>query len=229
VKKGISYLVYGKERMEKLEALGKKLVYPKNYVIAEPDEPTAYCYIVKKGCVVSYEYYINGEKRLYRFHERDALFLEANVLFDRPPSMGFKTTCKTELLCISKADLLYAMKEDGAFALKIMESTSDKFFNYMEQVRYEKNHDVTSRICDLFLDMAPYYGVPILYENKILIRQKLSQQLISEMLGVNRITVVRIIKKLKEMGLIDQDGKNYIICDRKKLEEFQHSGEDAFV
>ncbi len=221
MKKGISYMVYSQKGMDRLEQLGKKLVYPKDFTVADSDEPTPYCYLVKKGCVVSYEYYENGEKRLYRFHEKNALFLEANVLFDRPPSISFKTICKTELICIDKKSLMEAMREDGEFALQIMESTSDKFFTYMEQVRYEKNHDVTWRICDLFLDLADYYGVPVIYGKKMMIRQKISQQLIAEMLGVNRITAVRSIKKLKDMGLIEKDHCYYVISDMEKLIEFQ--------
>lgn len=229
MKKGITYLVYNRNSIEKLEQMGKKLVYPKNYVIAEPDHLTPFCYIVKKGCVVSYEYYDNGEKRLYRFHDQNALFLEANVLFDRAPSLGFKTTCKTELICLSKRDLLEAIKDDPNLAIQIMESTSEKFFTYMEQVRYEKNHDVCWRICDLFLDLAQYYGIPVIYGKKVMIRQKLSQQLISEMLGVNRVTIVRAIKKMKELGLIEQDKKYYSIVDVDKLKEYQDSLEEKYM
>jgi CRP/FNR family transcriptional regulator len=50
-----------------------------------------------------------------------------------------------------------------------------------------------------------------------MIAEKVSQQTLSDLLGVNRITVNRSIKKLKDMGLILQINGFYCISDMEKL------------
>jgi CRP/FNR family transcriptional regulator len=65
------------------------------------------------------------------------------------------------------------------------------------------------------------YGVP--YNDAVMIKEKISQQILSDLLGVNRITVNRIIKILKDAGLLFQINGYYCICDVKKLKQHMDS------
>jgi CRP/FNR family transcriptional regulator len=87
----------------------------------------------------------------------------------------------------------------------------------MEQIRESRCHEATWRFCSLLLMFAENYGVP--YEGKILIKEKLSQKVLSDILGVNRITVNHIIKKLKDMDLIVQINSYYCIYNQERLKK----------
>lgn len=74
------------------------------------------------------------------------------------------------------------------------------------------------KVCNLLLTFAERYGVP--YDGKTLIKEKISQQMMANLLGVNRITMVRAIKELREMGLIEQVNGFYCIRDKERMQKF---------
>lgn len=220
----ILHLSRGTERLEKL---GFRRIFPKNHIIIEQGSPVDYCYIVKKGRVIGYEFTPAGEERVYNFNEEGSVLLEPNVLLNKPSAVYFKTTMSSELICISREALLCAMAEDQQLTLDIIESISDKFFASMDQIRQACCHNVTWKICNLLLIFADRFGVP--YDGKILIKEKISQQMLSNLLGINRITTVRTIKELKELNLLEQVNGYYCIRSIEKLKRHQDMVDTLFL
>ena len=214
-----SHLLYLPNSISRLERLGEIIAYPKKHVILEANTVSRYCYVVKNGRVISYEGYANGEERIYHFHEEGAIFLEENVLFGQILPLNFRTACPTELIRIDKPTLLKAMQEDAKLALYLLEAASAKFHSSMEQARHAQNYNITWKICDLILSFAKYNGV--FYGNKVMLKDKISQQTISSMLGINRITAVRAIKELKDLGLLEQVKGHYVVSDMDALAAYQ--------
>jgi CRP/FNR family transcriptional regulator len=210
-----SRLIHFSHGMESLEKLGFLKKLPKDCIFVEAGDEPLYCYWVKKGCVVGFEYTAGGDERIYDVMLPRSLILEMSLFLNKPSPVYFKTLKPSELICIDKSTLLNQMDEDRHLVTDIIEYMSYKFFAAMEQVRESKCHDAGWRFCSLLLMFADRYGV--MYDNKLLIKEKVSQQLFSNLLGVNRITVNRIIKKLTDMGLIEQINGYYCICDREKL------------
>ena len=97
------YLQRGTERLEKLGFLKR---FPKNFVIIEPDEVPRYCYIVKKGRVITFEFTPAGEERVYNFMEAGSILLESNTLMEVPAQVFFRTTMQTDLVCIERNKLV---------------------------------------------------------------------------------------------------------------------------
>ena len=87
----VSRLLYLPRGITRLEKLGEKKQFPKNHILIQAGEKPRYCYIVKYGRVVAYEYTLNGEERIYNFNEQNSLLLEANLLFDYASPISFKT------------------------------------------------------------------------------------------------------------------------------------------
>lgn len=218
-KKVRSHILSQKRSLSGMEKLGEVVFYPKKHVLVEAGQYNRYCYIVKKGRVLSYEICANGEERIYHFYEKNSVFLEDHVLFGEAAAVSFRTDCSTELIRIDKNTLLLALKRDPQLALDLIAASSGKFQSSMEQIRHEKNHSILWKICDLFLTFVDCYGEECM--GQIYIREKISQQMISNMLGINRITAVRAIKELKEKGLIGQLEGYYYIADIERLLHFQ--------
>jgi CRP/FNR family transcriptional regulator len=212
-------LLYLPRGIERLEKLGTRKILPKNYIIAEPGKFLDHCYIVRKGRVITYEFTPSGEERVYNFMEEGSLCLEANLLLNKPSPIYFKTAAPSELIYIGRETLMRAMAADPQITLDIIESISDKFFASMDQIRQSCCHNVSWKTCNLLLIFADRYGVP--YDGKILIREKVSQQMLSNLLGINRITMVRALKELKELDLIEQINGYYCIRNMEKLKRHQ--------
>lgn len=198
----------------------KKKKLEKDYMLAEAGKIPKYCYIVKSGRVVCYEYSINGEERIYNFNETNSLLLESYVLFDTVVPVNFKTTLSSEIIFIDKETLMKAITTDTEICMDIMQSLHMKFNTSMEQIRHANFHNASWKICDLLLMFADRYGVE--YDGKILIKEKISQQLLSNLLGINRVTAVRAIKELKDMSLVEQVNGYYCIRDVEKLKRHQN-------
>jgi CRP/FNR family transcriptional regulator len=210
------YLTQGTKRLEELGILRH---FPKNFVIIEPDEVPRYCYIVKKGRVITFEFTPTGEERVYNFMEEGSILLEANMLRELPAQVFFRTTVPTDLVCIEREELIQAMKDDFQLTMDIIIALSDKFFSSMDQIRQECSHNAKWKFCNLLLIFADRYGQK--YDGKVLIHEKVSQQMLSNLLGINRITAVRIVKELKELRLIEQINGFYCIRNVDKLKEYQ--------
>jgi CRP/FNR family transcriptional regulator len=182
------------------------------------------CYVVKKGRVISFEYTDSGEERIYNFMEEGSVLLESNVLTDKPVHIYFKTAKPCELVCIEKDELVRAIYADKELMMDVIESISCKFFASMDSMRYVCCHDATWRVCNLLLIFADRFGT--FYDGKILIREKINQQTISNLVAINRITAVHIFKKLKELNLVEQIDGFYCIPDVEKLKNYMNAHSD---
>jgi CRP/FNR family transcriptional regulator len=201
-----------------LEKLGILRKLPGNSIFIEPGEIPKYCYVIKKGGVIGFEYSSNGDERIYNIMLPGSLLLEMNLILNEPSPVYFKSIKPSELICIDRHTLLKQMSDDFPLVIDIIESISYKYLAAMGQVRETKCHDTNWRFCSLLLMFADRYGVPC--NGKILIKEKINQQILSDILGVNRITVNRIIKILKDSGLLLQINGYYCICDVKKLRQY---------
>jgi CRP/FNR family transcriptional regulator len=212
-----SRLIHLSHGLVSFEKFGFIQKIPKNSIFIEAGDIPKYCYVIKKGCVVGFEYTPNGDERIYDVMLPQTILMEINLFFNIPSPIYFKSLKSTELICIERQTLLNEMAEDQQVVMEIIQSISYKFLASAEQTREINCHNTSWRFCNLLLMFAEIYGVP--YEKKIIIEEKLSQQLLSNLLYVNRLTVNRIIKKLKDMGLIEQINGYYCICNKENLKK----------
>jgi CRP/FNR family transcriptional regulator len=208
-------LLYLPRGVGRLIDLGTLRHYPKNTVIVRQDAIPVYCYVVVRGRVITFEYNDRGNERVYNFLERNAIFLDANLLMNTPAPVAFRAATDSDISCIDRNALLRAIAEDPDVNFDIIQSISIKFLSSMDQIRETGTHNASWRVMNLLLIFADQYGVP--YDGKTLIKQQLSQQMLSNLLGINRITAVHIIKELKDLGLIEQINGYYCIRDIEKL------------
>ncbi|MDR1905065.1 MAG: Crp/Fnr family transcriptional regulator [Treponema sp.] len=211
-------LLFFPYKINTFEKIGSLVKVPKDTVIIEPGDIPQCCYAVKKGCVVGYEYNYGGDERVYNVQMMGSLILDANMFMNIPSPVYFKAVKYSELIKIEKQTLLHEMAEEPRLALDIIESISNKFLAAMDMVREVKCHNTTWMLCNLLLLFSDRYGAP--YDSKkIIIKEKISQQILAGLLGVNRITITRIIKKLKALGLIEQINSYYCITDIDKMKQ----------
>jgi CRP/FNR family transcriptional regulator len=218
-----SRLMYRPIETASLEKLGFLTKLPKYSVFIEPGDILKYCYVVKKGGVIGFEYSSGGDERIYNINLTGSLMLEMNLILNKPSPVYFKTIKPSELICIDRHTLLRQMNDDFHLATTVIESISYKYLAAMEQIRETKCHDAAWRFCSLLLMFADRYGVPD--NGTVIIKEKINQQILSDLLGVNRITVNRIIKILKDSGLLLQTNGYYCISDMEKLRQYMDNPE----
>ena len=205
--------------MAQLESIGKLEFYAKNQILAERGKVPDCCYVVRRGQVIGFEELSSGEELYHYIMDANTLFLEANVLFDQPVPISFKTVEPSEIIRIRKEDLELAVMKNPYLLLTAFHSVSHKFFEAMDELREIKCHSSTWRMCKLLLSFAEQYGVA--YDGKILIQKKLSIQLMTSLLGVNRATTVRSLHMLRDLGLIENINGYYCVRSIEALRRHQ--------
>ena len=56
--------------------------------------------------------------------------------------------------------------------------------------------------------------------DRVKLNYRISQQLLATMLGANRITVAKGVKRLKELGLVEKTDDFYYIVDEQRLRSY---------
>ncbi|MBQ9015087.1 MAG: Crp/Fnr family transcriptional regulator [Firmicutes bacterium] len=212
------HLLYIPRGIERLEKLGRREIVPKDTILNEIDEIPDFCYVVRSGQVLCYEISYAGDQRVYNIMEPGSLFLEECMLFDKPCPIQFRTLDQCELIRIEKCDLKRALKRDIDIVMDVCESLSTKFLSAMEHLRLGPRQSASWKICKMLLIYIAHYGKQQ-EDGSWLLSRRFSHQMIADILGLNRVTVTRKLKELKELGLVDSADGVLRFPDIHALEE----------
>lgn len=203
------------------EHIGTHLSLPKNHIIVRAGDVPSCCYVILSGSIAGFEYTATFEERSYvfdHFASSGILLLDAHVITGYPVPVTIRTQTDAELIQITRGQLLQFLYADPEYALEIIYSTSYKFFSAVDQLREARCNKTSAIISKLFLGLAHRYGTAS--GDKIIISKPFTQQELANLLGVNRITFIRVIKELRELGLIEVNDHLYCIPSIQKLKEF---------
>ncbi|RJE47280.1 cyclic nucleotide-binding protein [Dehalobacter sp. MCB1] len=213
-------------RIYRLENIPEALIgretevfYKKNTIIVSPGDVLEGFYYIKKGRVIAFEYFPKGNEEILSILEERSIFLESNVLLKVPAFCYFKTLEDTFVNFVKREDLLELLAKDLNVTLYVIESIAMKLYSHVNHADEILYYDSEWRICNLLLTFADNFGGK--EDKKIRLNIKTSQQFISNLLGINRITTTKVISKLKQMKLIEQTDGYYYIKDIQRLREHQ--------
>ena len=201
--------------IERFEAVGTQVKYAKNAPIVLEGEIADSCYYLTKGNVIITQRTLKDPEILFIF-STGVLMSSAHALFDEMLPYSSHAYEPVEAIRVMKDDIWPIIDEDSVIARFAIENMACLLVS-MRAKLYEKcNHSETWRICRLFDNMVDVYGVEVGGEIKI--NFKFSQQFVSDMLSISRITVVRRLKSLKEQNILDFRGGYYYVTDIKALQ-----------
>ena len=204
--------------VDKLAPLGEVVEMRKDTYFIKAGTKPEYCYIIKKGRIISSETYSNGKTRNGLIMTEGCILGESYLWLDEPCPTNFKTIEDSKLIRIPKQVFFDFVEENPDLYKPIIESLSKKLMSVMDELRQMAGCNVTWRICNLLLVFAESYGKQ--RGKAVCIDTHLTQQHIAQMLYTNRITIVRVFKKLQELNLITRVGNRYYITDIDALKKY---------
>ena len=206
--------------ISKLSKYGTLLSYPAHKEIACVGDMPDAVYIIKEGTVCTVRYTSSGNKKIFwnswQAETSDPIFLTASVITRRPVTVDIIAETNVKLVRIPYDSLMEAMHSDPIIGTGLAIILASRFMDVKAQLHESEEASFEQRFYELLLKYADEYGEP--YENKILIRIKLSQQFMADTLHVDRTTVARGIKKLKDDNLIERINDLYCIKNIKELQ-----------
>lgn len=200
------------------EQIGTKVRYRKGETITFANEEIKDISIILKGKAKQYVMSEEGREKILFILEPGGIIGDLSI--SQPKEAGFFVEAmeNLELIRLTFQDLQEALYKFPEYNLYILSSLSKKARNLVIQLEDNCFKDAETRVCEMLIKLAFYEGKMDPDSNTITFRT--SQQFISDMVGINRITTVRIIKNLREMGLLDVKGSKYIINDISLLEMY---------
>jgi CRP/FNR family transcriptional regulator len=207
--------------IEKLKSVGEIKSYAKDAVVSAPGASGSRCFVVLEGSVQAQHHTVSGMENAYIAHGPGYAMLEAQCFCEWTETAYFRAMEPSMLLMLERRKLMEALKGDHELALFFIGTLSEKFRWYIDHARNLSAHSAMWRLCEQILSFADQYGKP--HDGNILIDRKYSQQTLANMLHLNRITVVRYIKELKDMKLIEYVNGYLCVRDMAALSNYRDS------
>ncbi len=113
------------------------------------------------------------------------------------------------LCAMNRGDLETVIQRNPEFAVKIISHLARKLNATMRQVGETSGASVKEKLLRLLLRLANEYGKTT--PEMTVIELKLTQQEMGNMIGASRVKVSQVLRELKAAGILDYNGKYYIL------------------
>lgn len=199
-----------------IKNIGNKVHYNKDEIIIDADDRIRDIYILLSGKAKQYIMSDKGREKILFILKPGDIIGDISLFEQSKAGFFVEAIQDLDLIHLTEYDLKEKMQKYPELNLYILSSLSRKAKYLVDQLENTCFKDAETRLCELLIQLAFYEGE--LDENCSRITLRTNQQFISDMLGINRITTVKIIKNLKLMGLLDVQGTRYIINNLSLLE-----------
>jgi len=173
-------------------------------------------YIVLEGKVTLYRLSERGQKRVIYILNKGEIINE--VIFDNlTASINCEGFEDSEIISISKVDLLNIMKNDFKLTEVILYSMSKKIRRLYRQLKNTVPTKMDKRVAAKLWKLSKDYGVQT--QEGVLIDIKISITYLADMLGSSRETISRAVKELEIMDMVKIKHRKFIV-NREKLSRY---------
>lgn len=173
-------------------------------------------YIVLEGKVTMYRLSEKGQKRVIYILNKGEIINE--VVFDSyTASINCEGFEDSEIISISKVDLLNIMQVDFKLTEVILYSMSKKIRRLYRQIKNTVPTKMDKRVAAKLWKLSKDYGVE--RSDGVLIDLKLSITYLADMLGSSRETISRAVKELESMDMVKVEHRKFIV-NREKLNKY---------
>lgn len=203
---------------EKLLSSGKKVFFKKDEIIFHSGDKPAFFYILVKGKVISISNTKSGAMIYDVLVLPPCIIGESCIINNEEIPSTFKCLDNVELIKITKNVLLDIYKTDIDVALYLHGVTSNKFKSLMLQNIDYSTLSSEQRIVQVLIEFAELLGKN--FEGKVKINFKITQQFISDIVGVKRITTSRTFEKLKHDNVLELIDGIYYVKDIALLKHY---------
>lgn len=207
-----------KDMPEVFFKIGEKRIFKKNEVLKNTNENFEGAFILIKGCIADKSYSDKGLQVIRFVLKPPCIIGEIYAITDSMSYSQFICLENSELLFIEKNKLLNLLKSDDKAFKFIFESLHKKMVIFIGQTNEIVFLHADMKVACVINEFATEYGEE--FEGYIKINFNLTQQLISELIGVNRATVIRSVSKLIEKNIISYAGRTFIVKDLEALRYF---------
>jgi len=214
--------------LETMAEIKTSATYPKGAIIfIEGQEPTG-IHILCHGKVKVSTSSAEGKTYILRIAEGgDVLGLSAAVS-NLPYDATAEVLDSAQINFISRANFLRFITKHGEIALRVAQQLSFNYKTACKEIRsLSLSQNAAEKLSRLILDWSAHKGEHIGSQkenNDVKIHMSLTHEEISQLIGVSRETVTRMMGDFKRKKLIEVHGATLIVRDKKALSKMVNGG-----
>jgi CRP-like cAMP-binding protein len=180
---------------------------PKNQTIVEEGLSGDYMYVIREGQVKVTKLSGDGREKILELLGPGDFFGEMSLLDDAPRSASVKSLTETHILALSRPDFLKELRRNPDLGMAVIQELTRRVRQMDEQASSLSFQRVRERTQGLLVRLAK----DDVSRNGRRVTPPLTHQQIADMIGTSRETVTRIVKRLKDQGWLEQEGKHYLV------------------
>lgn len=175
--------------------------FPANTVVLLEGEKSETFYMIIEGKVKVFASEDDGNEVILSIQSRGEFFGEMTLVDDAPRSASVVTIQPTTLMTMSRAAFLECLSAHPEVAYNLIRILIARVRSLTDNIKSLALLDVYGRVARTLLSLAAPVG------NGLIVQQKLTHQEIANMVGASREMVTRILKDLKDRGVISINRK----------------------
>ncbi len=169
-------------------------------------------YLVQSGLIKLYRLAPGGEEKVLELIRPQQIFAEAVMFMENIYPVHATAVEPSTLIEFDSQDFLELLQENHTLAFRLMSSMSRRIHGLVNEIDQLTLHSGTERLIGFLLQ-----GLPEQAENGVVVTLPASKQVIASRLGMQPETFSRILHKLRQAGLIEEDGHDLRLLDLAQL------------
>jgi CRP/FNR family cyclic AMP-dependent transcriptional regulator len=197
------------EELEVVRSLAVEKSYPRNAVVLTEGEQGDSLYMIESGRVKVFIGDEDGREIILKILGAGQFFGEMSMVDQQPRSASVTTLEPATFLILSHGAFEVAVQSKPRIANLVLRVLAQRLRDADRKIGTLALMDVYGRVASTLLELA------VNVDGKLMVREKLSQQEIANMVGASREMVNRILKDLSERGFIQVESKSITIINRE--------------
>ena len=193
----------------------KKISHPANAQLFAEQDPATHFFLIITGSVRLYRLTPDGKEKVIEIIRAGETFAESVALLDKPYPVYANTIESTEMIQIPAAVIRNLMAQNTGLALKMLASLSLRVHKFINDIHTLSMSSAQQKVAGYFLAFLSEEVT----EQRIRLPSKKS--IVASRLGLQPETFSRVLSKMKECGVILEDGAEIVVLQPGKLRELR--------
>ncbi|MFH1964217.1 MAG: Crp/Fnr family transcriptional regulator [Acidobacteriota bacterium] len=204
------------ESLQEAASFFKVKTFEKNEIVFHEEDTGHYMYFIKKGRLKVSRLLPNGKEMILAFHEEGEYFGEM-ALIDGKTSPATVTSVTATTIYVLDKNSFHRLLQQDEINREILVNLCARCRDAWAQIEVLTFHNANARVCTALHQLAEKRGIPC--PKGIEIPVKITHKELSDMVGVSRETVTRVLSSLQAKKTILIESRKIIIPDPDLLME----------
>lgn len=196
-----------KKVTDKIKEVGTLQKIPKNTIVYEQGTKIDKIYFISVGMIKQSILSECGKEKLVTIEKAGSIFGQGPIFRDLQTPTSVITLEDTELYYLEKNKILKLIKNDENFSVFLIRNMADKAFSATKQIESYTFNTPKERILELFKELCTFE-----YSNDkewVKLNISLSHDKIANILGINRVTVSKVMADLRDEGILKSSREEF--------------------